>query len=148
MNNINLPHIKYKRKNVDGKTYVFDPYRQAFVLLTLEENVRQHLIAFLISHRDFPKSLIAVERKLVINKQEFRFDVLCYNKKMKPRLLVECKAPNIKISQGVFDQVVKYNLGLKAEYVCVSNGIEHYICKMDYNKNTYKFLKDFPYFEE
>ncbi|MFV0344878.1 MAG: type I restriction enzyme HsdR N-terminal domain-containing protein [Bacteroidales bacterium] len=146
MDKINLPHIKYKQKDVKGKTHVFDPCRQMYVLLTPEENVRQHLIAFLTQHRDFPKSLIAVERRIIINEQEFRFDVLCYNKKMKPLLLIECKAPSVKISQSVFDQVVKYNFSVMAEYVCVSNGMEHFVCKMDYEKNSYAFLEDFPYF--
>ncbi|MFV0484224.1 MAG: type I restriction enzyme HsdR N-terminal domain-containing protein [Bacteroidales bacterium] len=146
MDKINLPPLKYKKKDVKGKVHVFDPCRQIYVPLTPEENVRQHLTAFLENHRNFPRSLIAVERKIIINRQEFRFDVLCYDKSMNPLLLVECKAPSVRVSQDTFDQVVKYNFNIKARYVCVSNGVEHFVCQMDYEENSYAFLKDFPYF--
>ena len=114
------------------------------MVLTPEEWVRQHFVQFLIEEKKYPVSLIALEKQLVVNNLKKRTDIVIYNKQGVPDIIVECKAPHIKISQDTFDQIARYNLKLKAKYLIVTNGIEHYFCRMDFENETYIFLNDIP----
>ena len=114
------------------------------MVLTPEEWVRQHFVQFLIAEKKYPISLIALEKQLTINNRRKRTDILVFNSDGKHEIIVECKAPCIKITQNTFDQIARYNLKLKANYLIVTNGLEHFYCKMDFEKETYVFLREIP----
>lgn len=141
---LNLPNYDFKMKTEQGSRQIFDPVRKKMVKLDPEEWVRQNLIQFLNKDKNYPISLMAVEKGLTVNKLSKRFDILCYNNDSKPLLLVECKAPSVKISQAAFDQISIYNLQFKVPFLLVSNGLEHFCCKLDYEKNSYSFLSEIP----
>ncbi len=146
MQRLNLPEYSLKIKNENGKTFVFDSIRKKFVVLTPEEWVRQNFIQYLIHEKNFPASLMAVEKQLIVNDKSCRFDLLIYNRKAQPEIIVEFKAPEVKISQDTFDQAVRYNMALKVKYIVVSNGMQHFACEINYEKNSYSFLKEIPGF--
>ena len=131
-------------KNSQNKIAVFDELRKKFIILTPEEWVRQHCTQFLRQEKEFPKSLINVEKQLKIGKLTKRYDVVVYNNDGSIHLIVECKAPHIKITQNVFDQIAQYNMTLNAEYLMVTNGLSHYYCKMNYEAGEYEFLQEIP----
>jgi hypothetical protein len=148
MGKINLPAIDCKTRNESGRTEIFDIIRRKYVLLTPEEWVRQHFIHYLINQKNVPQSLIAVEQPLNVNRMKKRADITVFGKRGKELLIVECKAASIKIDQKVFDQIARYNLALKVKYLVVTNGIEHYICRVDFEKNSYIFLEEIPDYEQ
>lgn len=141
---LNLPNYDFKMKTEQGLRQIFDPVRKKMVKLDPEEWVRQNLIRFLNQDKNYPISLMAVEKGLTVNKLNKRFDILCYNNDSNPLLLVECKAPSVKISQSAFDQISIYNLQFKVPFLLVSNGLEHFCCQLDYEKNSYSFLSEIP----
>jgi hypothetical protein len=141
---LNLPNYKFRLKSSENKTIIFDKLRKRYFVLTPEEWVRQHFVMFLINQKKYPTSLIALEKQLTINNRKKRTDILVFNADGKPDIIVECKAPQIKITQATFDQIARYNLKLKANYLIVTNGLEHFYCKMDLEKETYIFLKEIP----
>lgn len=114
------------------------------MVLQPEEWVRQHCVKYLIEEKKYPKSLINVEKELRINHLRKRYDIVVFNPDGSIHLIVECKAPTIKIDQSIFDQIARYNLALNATYLMVTNGINHYYCSMDYDNMKYHFLKDIP----
>ena len=124
------PHLETKSEN--GKNFLFCPIRKKYLVLQPEELVRQLLLIYLTKEKGYPKSKIAVEKGLKINELERRFDVLIYDKNTHPFLLVECKAPEVKITQNTFEQISQYNLSLQVPFLLVTNGITNYFCKMDY----------------
>ena len=146
MINLNLLEFKsfLKIKKEDGKQYLFCPIRKKHLVLQPEELVRQLLIIFLIEKKEYPKPCIAVEKSLTINELYRRFDVLLYDKNTKPFLLVECKAPEVKITQSTFEQIAQYNLSLQVPYLLVTNGITTYCCKMDYQDESFEFIQEIP----
>ncbi|MCF6296538.1 MAG: type I restriction enzyme HsdR N-terminal domain-containing protein [Flavobacteriaceae bacterium] len=144
MVNLNLPRYSFKIKNKENKLYIFDIIRKKNIVLTPEEWVRQHLIHYLIEAKNYPKSLIAIEKQLKINNLIKRTDILVFDNLGQPSIIVECKAPSIKISQDTFDQIARYNLKLQAKYLIVTNGLQHFYCKMDHEKMQYDFLKEIP----
>lgn len=143
---LNLPAYTFNFKKIKDKECVFDAFRKKYVVLTPEEWVRQNFIQFLVSEKKYPVSLIAVEISLKYNQLQKRADVLIYNKSGLPYLMIECKAPEIKLTQDVFDQIARYNMAFKVNYLVVTNGMDHFCCKMDYSTNSYEFLKDIPDF--
>ena len=146
MQKLNLPEYEFRIKREEAKTLIFDGIRKKYVVLTPEEWVRQNFIKFLKAEKKYPESLMAVEKQIKVNGNPRRFDLLIYSRKGQPNLIVEFKAPNIKITQETFDQVVRYNMVLRVEYVVVTNGLQHFACQIDYEKNSYSFLKDIPDF--
>ncbi|WP_456376233.1 type I restriction enzyme HsdR N-terminal domain-containing protein [Lutibacter sp.] len=144
MQPLNLPTYTFKIKSNENKYSIFDIVRKKYVSLTPEEWVRQHIIHYLIKEKNYPISLIAVEKQLTINNLIKRTDILVFNTKGTPEIIVECKAPSIKITQHTFDQIARYNLKLNANYLIVSNGLEHFFCKMDFLKEEYVFLNSIP----
>jgi hypothetical protein len=144
MQPLNLPAYKFKIKSTKNKYAIFDIVRKKYVSLTPEEWVRQHLIHYLIEEKNYPISLIAIEKKITLNNLTKRTDILVFNAQGLPHIIVECKAPSIKISQHAFDQIARYNLKLNANYLIVSNGLNHYYCKMDIENEKFVFLKNIP----
>jgi len=144
MQTLNLPTYNFKLKNSQNKTLIFDKLRKKYVALTPEEWVRQHFVHFLIDQKKYPETLIAIEKQLTINNLKKRTDILIFNSDGKPEVVIECKAPSIKISQKTFDQIARYNLQLKADFLIVTNGLTHFYCKMDFKNKTYIFLKNLP----
>lgn len=144
MQKLNLPSSSFKLKSNEKHTLIFDNLRKKYLVLTPEEWVRQHFVRFLIDVKKYPSSLIAIEKQLTINSLKKRTDIVVFNRKGDPEILVECKAPQININQDTFDQIARYNLSLNANYLIVTNGLEHYFCKMDKENESYIFLEDFP----
>ena len=145
---LNLPSYPAKILKRNGKNVIFDTLRQKYVALTPEEWVRQHFVHFLTDFKGYPKGLLANEIQLDLNSTKKRCDTVLFNKDLSARMIVEYKAPNIEITQAVFDQITRYNMVLKVEYLIVSNGIRHYCCRIDYNTMQYTFLPDIPAFAE
>ncbi len=141
---LNFPEYDFKLKQQDEKALIFDPVRKKYCVLTPEEWVRQHTLQYLIVDKKYPLQWIAVERELHINQTKRRFDIVVYNRQMNPEILVECKAPNIALTQKTFDQANQYNWLLKAPYLLLTNGLKHYICQIDFEANQFKFLKELP----
>ncbi|MDA0278033.1 MAG: type I restriction enzyme HsdR N-terminal domain-containing protein [Bacteroidetes bacterium] len=141
---LNFPTYPFRIKNRENKPYVFDIIRKKFVQIQAEEWVRQHLVWFLIFEKNYPKSLINVEKKILVNGLTKRVDLVIFNKDGSIYLLVECKAPEVKISQQTFDQIARYNLSLNAQLLMVSNGLSHYYCRVDKNAEKYTFLESIP----
>ena len=146
--NIQLNLLDYqselKIKKEDGKRYLFDPIRKTYLVLTPEEMVRQLLIQYLLAERNISKNRLALERALKVNTMTRRWDLMVYRQDMTPWLLVECKAPEVKITQSVFEQISAYNLTLRVPYLLVTNGMDTYCCEMDYEGETFKFLEAVP----
>lgn len=144
---LNLPSCKFKIKNSENKRFIFDILRKKYMVLTPEEWVRQHFISFLIKQKKYPESIIAIEKQLTINGLKKRTDILIFDKNGQPDIIVECKAPSVEITQSAFDQIARYNLKLNANYLIVTNGLSHFYCKIDHEKETYTFLKEIPSYE-
>ncbi|CEN49504.1 type I restriction enzyme HsdR N-terminal domain-containing protein [Capnocytophaga canimorsus] len=144
MQKLNFYPYQFRFKNSENKTLIFDEIRKKFVVLQPEEWVRQHVVQFLIQERGFPKSLINVEKELVINGLKKRYDIVVYTNTGKILLVVECKSPDISINQKVFDQVFRYNLSLQASVLMVTNGLQHYYAMIDYNSNKLLFMESLP----
>ena len=143
---LNFPAYEFRFKNSENKVHIFDVIRKKFVVLQPEEWVRQHLVHYLIHSKKYPKSLINVEKQLNVNGQKKRYDIVVFNTDASIAVLCECKAPEIKIDQTTFDQIARYNMSLKANYLMVTNGLQHFYCKMDFEEEKYRFLKDIPDF--
>lgn len=141
---LNLPDYDFKLKSSENKRLIFDKLRKKYFVLTPEEWVRQHFVHFLIEEKKYPVTLIAIEKQLIINNLKKRSDILVFNTNGTPEIIVECKAPQVKITQDTFDQIARYNLKLQAKYLIVTNGLEHFYCKMDFKKETYIFLPEIP----
>lgn len=148
MVNLNLPSFAHKVQKVQGKAVIFDIVRKKYVALTPEEWVRQHLLHFLINHLAYPKALIKVEGGLKYNTLAKRTDVVIFDRCGKPLLVVECKSFKVPISQKVFEQSSIYNSTLQASYLLVSNGIEHYCCRVNHQTKSFSFLDSLPRYEE
>ena len=144
MQKLNFPNYAFRFKNTGDKISVFDEIRKKFVLLAPEEWVRQHVVCYLMQQKNFPKSHINVEKVLKLNGLTRRYDVVVFNPDGSILLLVECKAPVITIAQETFNQIARYNMSLNAEYMMVTNGLNHYFCQMDYEHEKYHFLQDLP----
>lgn len=148
MLSLNLPPFDVKMQQRNGKNFIFDPLRRKYISLTPEEWVRQHFIHFLTNYKGYPKGLLANEIQLNLNGTKKRCDTVLFNKDLSARMIIEYKAPNIEITQAVFDQITRYNMVLKVEYLIVSNGIHHYCCHIDYSTMQYTFLPDIPAYSE
>ena len=145
---LNLPAYPFQLQIKDNQVYIFDELRKKHLLVTPEEWVRQHWIQHLINEKGFPKGLIQSEGGLTLNSLKKRTDLVVFDRTGERRLIAEFKAPSIKISQAVFDQVARYNIVHRVPYLLVSNGLEHYYCLIDVDKSTYSFIEELPNFEE
>ena len=147
MQKLNFPAYSFRFKNSENKVSIFDEIRKKFIVLTPEEWVRQHVIQFLIQNMSYPKSYINVEKLIKVNGLSKRYDGIVFQPNGEIFLLIECKAPEVPISQDTFDQIARYNLELKAQYLMVTNGLNHYFCQMDFENEKYVFLKELPVFK-
>lgn len=139
-----FPNYEFRIKNRHNKKYIFDLIRKKFILLTLEEWVRQNCIMFLINEQKVPMVLINVEKKIKVNNLTKRYDIIVYKPNGSVFLLVECKSPKININQETFNQISIYNSEIISEYLMLTNGLFNYYCSIDYSSQCYKFVKDFP----
>ena len=124
---LKYPLFKAKIKKQKKQTYIFDEIRKKWLVLSPEEWVRQHLINYLINHKNYPVNFISIEKELILNNIKKRYDVVIYNKQLIPKILIECKAPYIELNTGVIEQALRYNLVLKANYVMITNGVSDLI---------------------
>ena len=145
---LNLPKYTFRTTQKEGRPMIFDGYRHRWVKLTPEEWVRQNFVRYLEVEKHFPASLISIERSLKFNRLDFRADAVVFSTVGKPLLLLECKAPEVKITQKVFDQIVRYNFEFQVDYLIVTNGLSHYCCKIDKSSQTYEFLAEIPGYGE
>lgn len=148
---LHFPEYKFTLKAEESgneSVKIFDIVRKKYVSLSPEEWVRQHMIHFLVHEKNVPVSLTAVEKLVMVNSLQRRFDILVYSKEHKPLLLVECKAPDVSISQKVFDQAARYNMTLAADYFILSNGLITYCCKLDHKQGQYEFLEELPVYND
>jgi len=141
---LNFPKYPFRFKNSENKPYIFDIIRKKFIVLQAEEWVRQHVIWYLIQEKKYPKSLINVEKQLRVNGLLKRYDLIVYKKDGGILLLVECKAPEVVISQNSFDQIARYNGSLHAEFLMLTNGLNHYFYTQDLSEEKYHFIKTIP----
>ncbi|MDB2493319.1 type I restriction enzyme HsdR N-terminal domain-containing protein [Flavobacteriaceae bacterium] len=144
MQNLNFPTYSFRFKNSENNTHIFDVIRKKFVVLQPEEWVRQHCVQYLIQEKNYPISLINVEKVILINGLKKRYDIVVFNPDGSLAVVVECKAPKVQISQSVFDQIARYNLTLKASYLMVTNGLNHYFCTMNHHLESFEFLETLP----
>jgi hypothetical protein len=148
LENLSLPAYDFRYTERENKKYIFDIIRKKYVLLTPEEWVRQNFIRYLLEEKGYIQSLVRVEMFFKLNRLSKRADIALFNRKGQPKVLIECKSHKVTISQVVFEQVARYNLSFKVDFLIVTNGLQHYCCKMDYEKKSYTFLKEIPGFEE
>ncbi len=146
MQPLNFPAYDFRFKNSENKVHIFDSIRKKFVILQPEEWVRQNAVQFLIHDKKYPKSLINVEKQLTVNSIKKRYDIVVFDSIGNITVLVECKSPKIPITQQAFDQIARYNMQLNAEFLMVTNGLQHFYCKLDYSEEKYTFLKQIPDF--
>ncbi len=135
MQKLNLPEYHFNIKQIDGKYCIFDQWRKKFCALTPEEWVRQNLVSYLVKEKEIPGALISTEAEITVNGLRRRFDALVFDKKLTPLILIECKAPSVKLTQKVFDQIFAYNTKVSAPYLLVSNGLQHFFLKRNNDGN-------------
>lgn len=145
---LNLPAYPFRVKQAsDGSYQIFDEFRKKFLALTAEEWVRQHLLQYLTNYLQFPKGLLKIETGLKLNTLQKRTDALFYKDRL-PFVLIECKAPDVVIDNATFEQIGNYNIVHKAKYLIVSNGLQHYCCKIDFDKGAFNFLPEIPAYND
>ncbi|PRY87971.1 type I restriction enzyme HsdR N-terminal domain-containing protein [Mongoliibacter ruber] len=144
---LNFPEFEFRLEEIDGKLSIFDSLRKKNLILTPEEWVRQHMIAFLIEYYNYPKSLISLERGHKYNQLQKRSDILVLNRSGNPFLLIECKAPEIELTQKTVEQVSVYNQTISAPFVGISNGIRHLFLSYDIKGKLYKQIAEIPQFD-
>ncbi|MCF0224077.1 MAG: type I restriction enzyme HsdR N-terminal domain-containing protein [Fibrobacter sp.] len=147
MYDLNLPLPDLRLSGTATKPTVLDILRRKYVALTPEEWVRQHFVHYLMGHKGYPRELLANEVTLTIGDKTLRADTVLYGRDLRPRVIVEYKAPTVAITQKVFDQISTYNLLLHVDYLIVSNGMSHYCCKMDYENKKYLYLEEIPSYQ-
>jgi hypothetical protein len=145
---LQLPPYPFKIIEQNGQLTLFDIIRKKNIIITPEEWVRQHFVQYLIRQKHYPKTLIKLEGGHKLNGMPKRSDIVVYNSTGEKILLVECKAPSVSIDQKAFDQVARYNMVHKVKLLAVSNGLQHYYCRIDFGKQAYQFIGDLPDFSE
>lgn len=145
---LNLPEYEHRFQREGKKTKIFDHVRKKFLVLTPEEWVRQNFLYFLIRDRNYPASLISIEKGLKVNESFKRCDILIYNSFGKPVLLVECKSPTVKLTSETYHQAAMYNMTFKLPFLIVTNGVQHFCSQINFDTSTYSFLEDIPHYEQ
>lgn len=147
MFSLNLPSFVPKISEKNGKHLILDPIRKKYVTLTPEEWVRQHFVNYLITEKGYPKELIANEISIVLNGTNKRCDTVAYNRFLAPIFIAEYKSPTVAIKQSVIDQIIRYNMVLKVRYLVVSNGMQHFCCRIDFETGNYTYLNEIPVYD-
>jgi hypothetical protein len=145
---LNLPEFEYNVKKAEGKVWIFDIIRKRFIVLTPEEWVRQHFVNYIITELKYPRALIKIETGLVYNKLSKRSDIIVHNRQGQPWMIIECKAPELKLSQQTLQQVTMYNASIRANYIVVTNGLVHLCCEVNWADRVTTLLKAFPDYED
>ncbi len=148
MDRLALPEFQPRLSEKNGKTFIFDKVRKKHVALTPEEWVRQHFVNYLITEKHYPVETMSNEVTIKLHNTTKRCDTVVFDTQLEPLVIVEYKAPRIEITEEAFQQILRYNMSLHARYLIVSNGLKHLCCQIDYARQTYKFLKEIPTFEE
>lgn len=148
MRELKFPKYDFRIKRENDQAFIFDEIRKKWLLLTPEEWVRQHVIFFLVDQKRYPPSLISVEKAIRINSVYRRFDLICYSNEVKPLLIVECKAPEVNISESTLDQVLQYNFKAQAPYILITNGLTSFCGKVDPQNASISYLSDIPEYNE
>jgi len=143
---LNLPPYPFRIKQQESVNYIYDELRKKYLVLTPEEWVRQHLVQFVIKEKNYPRSLIKLEGGLTLNTLRKRTDVVIFNNRGEKIVMIECKAPSVRITQKVFDQIARYNMVHKVPLLVVSNGIEHFYCIINFEQGSYQFIESLPDF--
>jgi hypothetical protein len=145
---LNLPQYSFRITGKEGEEMILDPIRKKYVRLTPEEWVRQNFVQYLIHEGKYPPGLLGIEVMSPYNKLKKRVDILVHNRSGAPLMIVECKSPDIRIDEKVFDQIVDYNMGYRVPYIVVTNGMVHYACKIDFEQNKFDYLLVIPLYED
>ena len=148
MQSLNLPPYKTELSEKNGKMYIYDSFRRKNVAFTPEEWVRQHFVNYLVTEKSYPSELIANEVCIDVNSTSKRCDTVIYDKFLNPLVIIEYKAPEVAITEDVFEQISMYNSTLRVPYLIVSNGLTHYCCFMDYKDMKCVFLENIPEYRE
>lgn len=148
METLNLPKTELRTATRDDKQLVFDILRRKYVALTPEEWVRQHFVHHLIHDKGYPAECIGNEISLTLNGTRKRCDSVVYGRNAQPVMIIEYKSPQVEITQQVFEQISRYNIRLRVEWLIVSNGLQHYCCHIDYESGTYRFVEDIPAYND
>ena len=144
MHTLNLPAYEYKLQKSDDNTFIFDPIRKKYVFLTPEEWVRQHFVHYLTRFLNYPAGLVAIERGTTYNKLQKRTDLCIYNSEGQPLMLVECKASSVQLTAEVVKQAVVYNQTIKAQYLVLTNGLQHYCWQVNFETRQNQPLTTIP----
>jgi hypothetical protein len=145
---LNLPRYTFNITGKEGSEMILDTVRRKYVRLTPEEWVRQNFIQYLVNEGKYPPGLIGIEVMFLLNKLKRRVDILVHNRSGKPVMIVECKEPEVRIDDKVFEQIVTYNIGLRVPYIVVTNGIVHYACRIRDDQTGYEYMNVIPLYEE
>lgn len=144
MEALNIPKTDLKVLTKAGKQYVFDVLRRKYVALTPEERVRQQFVHYLMSCKGYPAACIGNEVSIRLGNTRKRCDTVVYGRQAEPVMIVEYKAPDVEVTQQTFEQISRYNIRLRVQWLVVSNGLQHYCCHIDYASGTYYFVEDIP----
>jgi len=139
-----IPEYIFTIKTINNHKLIFDIIRKKYVALTPEEWVRQNIVRYLINEKKYSSALIALEQTLEVNKTIKRCDIVVYNSSAQSRMIVECKAQTVQLTQSVYEQTAIYNSALKVEYLVITNGTIAYCSQINEQQNSYIFLNDFP----
>lgn len=145
---LNLPPFPARLEQRQGKPYIWDEWRNKMVRLTPEEWVRQHLMHYLVEHLGYPKQLLGTEIGLKVGAMSKRADALLYDRQLRPQMLIECKAPEVRLSDEVLMQAIRYNMALSVPYLLLSNGLEHVVYHIDYTEQSYHNLSEIPNYRQ
>ena len=148
MDTLNLPSYEFNIRQEGRSTEIFDTIRRKFVALTPEEWVRQNFIRFLVGEKKYPSGRIAIEIEIRVNRMKKRCDAVVFDPTfLKPLLIIECKAPSVSLKQEVFDQAAGYNRSLQVEYFAITNGLQHFFCRINMKEERYDFMKEIPFYD-
>lgn len=148
MTPLQLPPYQIRLGGTRQKPTIFDMLRKKYVSLTPEEWVRQHFVHYLVEHKGYPAALMANEVRLPIGEKILRADTVLYNRELQPKMIIEYKAPHIAITQKVFEQIATYNMLLLADYLVVTNGLTHYVCRLKNSSKKYLYSEIIPNYED
>ncbi len=141
---LNLPEYDFRIIKENDKLKIFDLYRKRYVALTPEEWVRQNFLKWLCTEKQYPETLISVEKGLKYNKLQKRSDAVVYNREGNPLMIIEFKAPSIEINNNTINQIASYNYTIDAKYLVITNGLQHYCLRKDIQNLTFSFIENIP----
>jgi len=146
MKRLNLPTYSFNIKSENDRKLIFDPCRAKWVFLSPEEWVRQNFVRYLVDELNYPQSLIVTEMSIKLNTQNRRCDIVIHDREGKPKMIVECKSPDVKLSQATFDQANNYNWALGLSFIIITNGLSHFC--LERKDNKFEFRKNFPEYDQ